>query len=154
VGKLLNMLTLSQILEQIQQGNFYDWTRDFDVFKNSINSTTEVSKARFEKSLSSKVLNKSVTVRSSKGYKQPVKDYTINRVTAVDINDFFDDWVVVLKDENNKEYFLAAGYKIKVMGGAVSPEPGAASAPQQPEQPAENPQQPVKPPTPAGPVQR
>ena len=124
-------------------GSFYDWTRDFDVFKNNINSTTETAKKRFEKALSAKVLNKQVMVRASKGYKQPVKDYTIKRVTGVNINDFYDDWVVVLKNEFNKEFFLTAGYKVKVLGVPVASEPGAAQTPQQPEQP---PQQTASPP--------
>jgi hypothetical protein len=127
------MIKLLHILEQVDQGQFYDWTRDFDIFKNTLNATTETAKSRFEKSLSSKILNKSVMVRSSKGYKQPVKDYTIKRVTAVNINDFYDDWVVVLKNEFNKEYFLTAGYKIKIIGSPVSAEPGVATTPQGPE---------------------
>jgi hypothetical protein len=121
---------LKHIVEQIEQGQFYDWTRDFDVFKNSLNAATETSKSRFEKALSGKVLNKSVLVRASKGYKQPIKDYEIKRVTGVNINDFYDDWVVVLKNEFNKEFFLTPGYKIKTMGASVAAEPGAATAPQ------------------------
>lgn len=140
------MISLSHILEQSDQGQFYDWTRDFDLFKNTLNSTTEQSKSKFEKALASKIMNKSVVVRASRGYKQPVKDYTISRVTGVNINDFYDDWVVVLKNENNKEHFLTAGYKIKVVSGGVAPEPGAAETPQQPEQPVQQPtQQPAKP---------
>ena len=130
------MISLGRILEQGEQGQFYDWTRDFDVFKSTINSTTESAKSKFEKALSGKILNKSVLVRASKGYKQPVKDYTIKRVTGVNINDFYDDWVVVLKNEFNKEYFLTSGYKVKVLGTSVASEPGDASAPEQPEAPA------------------
>lgn len=129
----LNMIKLSHIVEQLGNESFYDWTRDFDAFKNTINATTESAKKRFEKSLSSKVLNKQVMVRASKGYKQPVKDYTIDRVTAVTINDFYDDWVVVLKNEFNKEFFLTSGYKIKVMGASVAQEPGATQTPEQPQ---------------------
>ena len=136
------MISLSQIREQIEQGNFYDWTRDFDVFKNTINTSTEAAKAKFEKALMSKIRNRAVLVRASRGYKQPVKDYTIKRVTAVNVNDFYDDWVVVLKNEFNKEYFLVAGYKVKIIGMAVAKEPGAASAPQEPE-PTQKPVEPV-----------
>lgn len=149
------MELLKHIVEQIEQGQFYDWTRDFDVFKNSLNAATETSKSRFEKALSGKVLNKSVLVRASKGYKQPIKDYTIKRVTGVNINDFYDDWVVVLKNEFNKEFFLTPGYKIKTMGAAVAAEPGAATAPVPEPKPAEptpqkpNPQAGVATPAPA-----
>lgn len=147
MGKYPNMIKLSHILEQSDQGQFYDWTRDFDAFKNTLNSTTEQAKSRFEKSLSGKVQNKSVVVRASKGYKQPVKDYTIKKVTSVNINDFYDDWVVVLKNEFNKEFFLTAGYKIKVVGTAIASEPGSANTPETPDQP-EQPQQPAAPTTP------
>lgn len=143
------MQLLKHIVEQIEQGQFYDWTREFDVFKNSLNAATETSKSRFEKALSGKVLNKTVLVRASKGYKQPIKDYEIKRVTKVDINDFYDDWVVVLKNEFNKEFFLTPGYKIKVLGASVAAEPGAAQAPQ-PVKPATPIAQ--KPPTPQTPT--
>jgi hypothetical protein len=131
------MHLLKHIVEAIEQGQFYDWTREFDIFKNTINSATESAKLRFEKALSGKVLNKPVLVRASKGYKQPIKDYEIKRVTKVDINDFYDDWVVVFKNEFNKEFFLTPGYKIKVMGAAVAQEPGSAQAPE-PVKPVKN----------------
>lgn len=125
------MISLKNILEQTQNGNFYDWTRDFDAFKNAINTTTENAKSRFEKSLSAKILNKSVVIRAAKSQpKQPVKDYTIQRVTGVNIVDYFDEWTVVLKNEANKEFCLVSGFKIKVLGSAIAAEPGSASAPQ------------------------
>lgn len=148
------MIRLSHILEQIGNGTFYDWTREFDTFKTTLDSATESAKSRFEKSLSGKIVNKSVLVRASKGYKQPVKDYTLKRVTGVNINDFYNDWVVVIKNEFNKEYFLTAGYKIKVLGSHVAQEPGAAEAPTQQEpisSPVQNePEKPVTPPAPQG----
>jgi hypothetical protein len=138
---------------EVGQGNYYDWTRDFDVFKTTINNSTEAAKTKFEKALMAKIKNRSVLVRASKGYKQPVKDYTIKRVTAVNINDFYDDWVVVLKNEFNKEYFLISGYKIKILGMAVAKEPGAASAPQEPTPAPQEPAKPAPQPTPAPAVQ-
>ena len=156
MGKYLNMFKLKHLLFEFMteattgQGNYYDWTRDFDVFKSTINNSTESAKTKFEKSLMSMIKDRSVLVRASKGYKQPVKDYTIKRVTSVNINDFYDDWVVVLKNEFNKEYFLIAGYKIKVLGMAVAREPGAASAPQEPvPTPTPEPAAPAPQPTPA-----
>jgi hypothetical protein len=135
------MLKLALILEQMTNGSFYDWTQDFDVFKKTLNSATESAKLKFEKGLRRRVVGKSVLIRASKGYKQPVKDYTIKKVTGVNINDFYDDWVVVLKNEFNKEFFLTAGYKIKILGTAVAKEPGAADAPQQ-QEPVQQPQEP------------
>lgn len=131
---MCNMINLKQILEQTRQGNFYDWTRDFDTFKNTINSSTESAKNRFEKALAGKIMNRQVLIRASKSQpKQPVKDYTIARVTAVNVVDYFDEWTVVLKNESGKEYCLVSGYKIKVLGRSVAQEPGAAETPQQPE---------------------
>jgi hypothetical protein len=154
------MIKLKQILEQAEQGSFYDWTRDFDAFKNSINSVTESAKNKFEKALAAKIMNKSVMVRASKAQpKQPVKDYTIDRVTAVNIVDYFDEWTVVIKNQSGKEYCLVSGFKIKILGTAVAQEPGSAETPQQAEpvvqpqigkpaapQPQPNPQTNPKPP--------
>lgn len=139
----LNMIKLKNILNEIEtnpavqqpnSGNFYDWTKDFDLFKNTINTATESSKNRFEKSLGKKLLNKSVLIRASKSQpKQPIKDYTIDKVTAVNIVDYFDEWTVVLKNESGKEYCLVSGYKIKILGNSVAQEPGTAETPNQPE---------------------
>jgi hypothetical protein len=128
------MIKLKNLIEQTDPNQFYDWTRDFDLFKNTINTSTESAKIRFERSLARKILNKSVLIRASKSQpKQPVKDYTINRVTAVNMVDYFDEWTVVIKNESGKEYCLVSGYKIKVLGVAVAQEPGAAETPQGPE---------------------
>lgn len=140
-------MNLSSIVEQITNGSFYDWTQDFDLFKKTLNSATESAKLKFEKSLRRRVVGKSVLIRASKGYKQPVKDYTIKKVTSVNINDFYDDWVVVLKNEFNKEYFLTAGYKIKILGAAVAKEPGAAEVPEQEPVQPQQPQEPQAKPT-------
>ncbi len=129
------MIKLKTIVEQNENGQFYDWTKDFDLFKNSINSVTESARIKFETALKSKILNKSVLVRASKGQpKQPVKEYTIQRVTGVSVVDYFDDWTVVLKNEFNKEYCLVAGIKIKVIGAQVAAEPGMSNTPEQPDQ--------------------
>lgn len=47
-----------------------------------------------------------------------------------------------MKNENNKEHFLTAGYKIKIVGGGIAPELGAAETPQQPEPQVQQPSQP------------
>ena len=61
--------------------------------------------------------NKKVFLRGSKGYGQPIKDYTIN-VKSVSIDFYYERYVVVFKDEDDKEYFLEPGYKIKILGQA------------------------------------
>lgn len=149
------MITLKKLLENMEQGLYYDWTKDFNSFKQTTDSATEWAKAKFQKALSAKVMGKSVVVRGSRGYKQPVKDYKIDQVTGVDINDYYDNWVVVLKNKSGKEYFLNPGFKLQVVSGETSPEPAAADAPQAPQpkpqtpvpqpKPGTTPQQPVQP---------
>lgn len=141
-------------MEQNESGAaFYDWNNDFTFFKNSINVSTEQAKNRFEKKLNAKVVGRGVVVRASKGqYKQPVKDYTINKVSGIYLYNYNDEWVVVFKNENGKEFFLQPGYKIKISGPTASSEPASAIAPTQPEKPVNEPtpqpqqsaQQPVK----------
>jgi hypothetical protein len=135
------MNSLSDLINEVEAplgkpaGSYYDWTRDFDLFKSTLNKATENAKKQFEQGLTSKIKNKSVMVRSSKGYKQPVKDNTIQRVTSVNINDFYGEWVVVLKNEFNKEFFLTPGYQIQILNGSVAPEQPSATAPTQPQNP-------------------
>lgn len=119
------MIKLSEIVEQQvpNSGAYYDWMIDFNFFKTSINSSTERFKLEFKNKLSAKVLNKSVTANASKGYKQPVKVYTINKVTKVEVNDYYDEWVVILSDENDKQYFLIPGWKIKISAKQPLPLP-------------------------------
>ena len=129
-----NMIKLKTILEQSENGVFYEWTRDFDLFNNTVKAATETAMSRFQNALKSKILNKTVIVRASKAQpKQPVKDYTIQRVIGVSIIDFHDEWVVVLKNESNKEFCLVPGYKLKILGGGVTAEPGTATTPTEPE---------------------
>ena len=79
-----------------------------------------------------KLNNKHIVIRASKGYKQPIKSYDLDNVLAVDVNFNYNEWVVVLKDKNKKEYFLIPGYKIKILSADSSSEPAASEAPKQP----------------------
>ena len=90
---------------------------DFTNFERTIAAFTENAKNAFQQRLMSLVGNKKVFLRGSKGYGQPVKDYTIN-VKSVSIDFYYERYVVVFKDENDKEYFLEPGYKIKILGQA------------------------------------
>ena len=90
---------------------------DFTNFERTIAAFTENAKNAFQQKLMSLVGNKKVFLRGSKGYGQPIKDYTIN-VKSVSIDFYYERYVVVFKDENDKEYFLEPGYKIKILGQA------------------------------------
>ena len=97
--------------------NEYSPTVDFSEFEKTLAQTTETAKNNFQNKLMSVVGNKKVLIRASKGYGQPKKDYTIN-VTGVSIDFYYERYVVIFKDEKEKEYFLETGMTIKVLGPA------------------------------------
>lgn len=99
------------------QGQEFNVGLDFTNFERTIAAFTENSKNAFQQKLMGIVGNKKVFLRGSKGYGQPIKDYTIN-VKSVSIDFYYERYVVVFKDENDKEYFLEPGYKIKILGQA------------------------------------
>lgn len=99
------------------QGQEFNVGLDFTNFERTIAAFTENAKNAFQQKLMSLVGNKKVFLRGSKGYGQPIKDYTIN-VKSVSIDFYYERYVVVFKDENDKEYFLEPGYKIKILGQA------------------------------------
>lgn len=93
----------------------YNISSDFSEFETKIANSTEQAKAAFLRNLNSRVLGKKVSVQASKGYGQPVRDYTIS-VTSTSLDYFYDRYVVIFKDENDKEYFLKTGFKITILG--------------------------------------
>lgn len=90
---------------------------DFNDFETKLAQATETAKNNFQEKLLQKLGNKKVLIRASKGYGQPKKDYTIN-VTGASIDFYYERYVVILKDEKDKEYFLETGMKIKILGPA------------------------------------
>jgi hypothetical protein len=98
-------------------GQEYNVGLDFTNFEKLLASFTENSKNTFQQKLMNIVGNKKVFLRGSKGYGQPIKDYTIN-VKGVSIDFYYERYVVVFKDENDKEYFLEPNYRIKILGTA------------------------------------
>jgi hypothetical protein len=100
------------------QGQEFNVATDFTNFERTIASYTENAKNTFQAKLFNLTGNKQIYLRASKGYGQPIKDYTIN-VKNVSIDFYYDRYVVVFKDDNDKEYFLEPGYKIKILGQAV-----------------------------------
>lgn len=93
----------------------YNVSSDFSDFEAKIARTTAESKAAFLNNLNNRVLNKKVSIQASKGYGQPVRDYEIS-VTSTSLDYFYDRYVVILRDEDDKEYFLKPGFKITILG--------------------------------------
>ena len=88
---------------------------EFSDFEAKIARTTAESKASFLRNLNNRVFGKKVSIQASKGYGQPVRDYEIS-VTSTSLDYFYDRYVVILRDDDDKEYFLKPGFKITILG--------------------------------------
>ena len=93
----------------------YNVSADFSDFESKIANATEQSKAAFLRNLNARVLGKKVSIQASKGYGQPIRDYVIS-VTGTSLDYFYDRYVVIFRDEHDKEYFLKTGFKITILG--------------------------------------
>lgn len=100
-------------------GTFYDVSKDFQNFQNTIDKQTETAKKAFEAVLSKSLMNKQVSVRASKGaVGQLEKDYSIN-VSGINVSYLKNEYFVVLKDKDKKDYFVNPHFKVKVIGPAA-----------------------------------
>lgn len=112
----------------------YNVSTDFSDFETKIANATEQSKAAFLRNLNTRVLGKKVSIQASKGYGQPIRDYTIS-VTSTSLDYFYDRYVVILRDENDKEYFLKTGFKITIVGQGEPLKPKKQKKPSVPKEP-------------------
>lgn len=112
----------------------YNVSTDFSDFETKIANATEQSKAAFLRNLNVRVLGKKVSIQASKGYGQPIRDYTIS-VTSTSLDYFYDRYVVILRDENDKEYFLKTGFKITIVGQGEPLKPKKQKKPIVPKEP-------------------
>lgn len=132
------MISLKRIVEQQgADGQFYDLGRDFANFRRAIDGNFDQIKQKFEQIIGARLNGKRVRARSSRGYKQYVKDYEFD-VTKITLDDYYDNYVVVAHDNTtpkSKEYFLKPGYKIQVLGPAT----GQSSQGLKQEKPQSNP---------------
>lgn len=110
-----------------QQGqedpNLYDAKSDLSDFENRVSQSTLQNKGTFQNKIMSKIGNKQVQLRASKGYGQPEKDYIVN-VSGVSIDFYYEKYVIVVKGreqgkQKESEYFVKAPYQIKILGNAV-----------------------------------
>ena len=136
------IMKLKRILEQQEASQFYDLGKDFSSFTQTMDTTTEDVKNRFEQAIATKLKGKKIRARASRGYKQFEKDYEID-VVSVSLDDYYDNYVIVVKGNNGKEYFLKPGFKVQIIGTAEAPK--AEQPPQQPA-PPQAPQPPAQPP--------
>jgi hypothetical protein len=113
--------------QQTQQGqedpNLYDSKSDLSDFETRVSQSTLQNKGTFQNKIMSKIGNKQVQLRASKGYGQPEKDYIVN-VSGVSIDFYYEKYVIVVKGreqgkQKESEYFVKAPYQIKILGNAV-----------------------------------
>lgn len=111
---------------------YYDVGTEKNEFESAVASATEAAKKKFEDSMKEKVINQKVKIRASKGQPgQPEKDYIIDKVSSASVDWYWKQYVVVLKDEKNKEYFLKPGFKVEVLSAAAQPGQQTQGAPKE-----------------------
>jgi hypothetical protein len=110
--------------EQGQQDpNLYDAKSDLSDFESRVSQSTLQNKSSFQNKIMSKIGNKQVQLRASKGYGQPEKDYLVN-VSGISIDFYYEKYVIIVKGreqgkQKESEYFVKAPYQIKILGNAV-----------------------------------
>lgn len=109
----------------------YDVLQDYQNFENVLEKQIETAKNGLVSTLSKNLLNKSVTCRASKGaIGQIEKDYTI-LVTGIEISQMKEDYYIVLKDKEKKDYYINTAFKMKVSEpGTESPASKESDSPQ------------------------
>ena len=103
--------------------NLYDVKPELTDFETRVSQSTLQNKGTFQNKIMSKIGNKQVQLRASKGYGQPEKDYIVN-VSGVSIDFYYEKYVIVVKGreqgkQKESEYFVKAPYQIKILGNAV-----------------------------------
>lgn len=110
--------------EQGQQDpNLYDVKPELTDFETRVSQSTLQNKGEFQNKILSKIGNKQVQLRASKGYGQPEKDYVVN-VSGVSIDFYYEKYVIIVKGreqgkQKESEYFVKSPYQIKILGNAV-----------------------------------
>ena len=103
--------------------NLYDVKPELTDFETRVSQSTLQNKSSFQNKILSKIGNKQVQLRASKGYGQPEKDYVVN-VSGVSIDFYYEKYVIIVKGreqgkQKESEYFVKAPYQIKILGNAV-----------------------------------
>ena len=106
-----------------QDPNLYDVKPELTDFESTVSQSTSQNKTNFQNKILSKIGNKQVQLRASKGYGQPEKDYVVN-VSGVSIDFYYEKYVIIVKGreqgkQKESEYFVKQPYQIKILGNAV-----------------------------------
>jgi hypothetical protein len=109
--------------QEQQDSNLYDAKFDLSDFESRVSQSTLQNKSSFQNKIMSKIGNKQVQLRASKGYGQPEKDYLVN-VSGISIDFYYEKYVIIVKGreqgkQKESEYFVKAPYQIKILGNAV-----------------------------------
>ena len=96
----------------------YTISIDFLNFQNEVSGTL----LKHTNIIKKKVLNREVTARASKGYGQVEKDYTI-LVKNVSIVLYKEEYNLIFKDQNKKEYYINTSFKLKVKSPIETTQP-------------------------------
>lgn len=103
--------------------NEYDVGKDFHNFETTVEREEEAASKNLENTIKQKLGNKKVTVRASKGsVGQTEQDYTID-VTEVKVTYMSDKHYVILRGNDNKDYYINTTFKVKIMGTAEKKNP-------------------------------
>jgi len=114
---------------------FYDVSKDFANFENTITKEEEAASKNLETTVSTNLANKKVMVRASKGsVGQTEQDYTID-VVSVDVTYMSDKFYIILKGSDKKDYYINTAFKVKVIG--VAEKKGDQTPSSQPSAPAQ-----------------
>lgn len=112
--------------------------RNFDVSSGYENFQTDLSKlvSGYENLYNQTLKGKEVTIRASKGFGQIKKDYKII-VSSVTLSIMKDEYQLVMKDKNQKDYYLDTTFKIVISGEnqPTSPQTSPQQAPEKEQQP-------------------
>ncbi len=106
-----------------QDPNLYDIKPELTNFESTVSQSTSQNKTNFQNKILSKIGNKQIQLRASKGYGQPEKDYVVN-VSGVSIDFYYEKYVIVIKGreqgkQKESEYFVKQPYQIKILGNAI-----------------------------------
>ena len=96
----------------------YDVGKDFHNFETTVEREEEAASKNLQNAINQQLANKKVVARASKGsVGQTEQDYEIN-VISVDVTYMSDKHYVILKGNDNKDYYINTTFKVKVLGPA------------------------------------
>ena len=118
--------------------NTYDANKDLTAYTSAIEQAEENAKKELNGTLGKALQGKKVTARAGKGTAGQVeKDYSFT-VVGVDITYFNDAYVIILKGDDKKDYYINPSRPIKVEGQADATDKKAPATQAQAPKPTSN----------------